>query len=595
MKKCLAALSCLALLASCGRREPASAGYDFDALASVVVLDGGRHKPLDTQARELLHELTGKENFRGFKGADGAFVEVFPSGHPVESVLRMAAQPEVYKSKPIIRIQFPEVREKYGKDRARPYFSPEELTRSAGELQRELEEISRMEAKDRRPYHRAVQHLAEQMGVVRTIFDEVRFQIVPTPYGEKSRWPSVVDLEGYLEEGDRVRAQNPTGDIRAFLEVMDRFDRAKLRRIVDLWGAVKTNLAEGKAAEFNRAAAELREALRTLNPVSYLPEEKIRTELFYNAFRPFTKAWLWGYGPAVLLFLLSFAFSSAKFRSLGLLALGAGIGLHVYGYVLRWQIAARYPLANMYESMVAMGLLLAMIGTVMELLMRSRVFGVCAAAIATLCVVAAEEITIFSPFVSQQQPALLNEVLMTIHVPTIMAAYGCGLLCTGVGFAYILTWLFAPHREETLRHLDLCLYRILQITNLLLIGGIALGAVWAGEAWGRWWGWDQKEVWSLITLLWYLAMLHARFTGKVKGLLLANAALVGFAVIMLSYVGVNILFGTGLHSYGHVLGATWGPLLGIFAAEAVLILASAVVYLRRKSHGQARIPSEIPG
>ncbi len=594
------------LLGSCSKKDGGSAGFDFGPVSEIVSLDQGRHKPLHTTFREWMHELAGREGFHRFKATDensfkelrypkGKTIQFFPGANPVENMLRLTAQWDVYKSRPWIKVQFPEVREKFGGDRNREHFSPEELAKKGGELQRELEEMRKLEQKDIGPYQRAVRQLAHQIEMAWTIRDEARLLLVPAPYDEadkKQKWPSMLYLDGYVEKGEAIKREEMGPQEKSLMDAFDRIGRERLKKVHDLWQSLKKSLAENRPEEFNRVSVELRDFLKSLGPAATLTEEKVQTEIFYNRMRPFSKACAYGYGPAILLFLLSFGFRSKLLRKLAILAHLAGIVLHVYGYALRWQIAARYPLANMYESMVAMGLALAVVGIVFEFFMKSRVFGICAASIATLCVVLAENIPIFSPYVSQQQPALLNEVLMTIHVPTIMSAYGCGLLTTGIGISYILVYVIAPHRRETLEHLDLCIYRILQVTVLLLIGGVFLGAVWAGEAWGRWWGWDMKEVWALITLLWYLAMLHSRFTGWVKGLLLANASLLGFIIIMLTYVGVNILFGTGLHSYGFVLGATWIPLLVTFGILGGLMGLSLIVYLGRKN-GQAPGPEAI--
>jgi cytochrome c biogenesis factor len=95
----------------------------------------------------------------------------------------------------------------------------------------------------------------------------------------------------------------------------------------------------------------------------------------------------------------------------------------------------------------------------------------------------------------------------------------------------------------------------LQVTALLLFAGIVLGAIWAGEAWGRPWGWDMKENWALVSLLAYAAILHLRMTGRLGGCALAVASIAGFGVILLTYFGVNLIFGRGLHTYGFGQGS----------------------------------------
>ena len=91
---------------------------------------------------------------------------------------------------------------------------------------------------------------------------------------------------------------------------------------------------------------------------------------------------------------------------------------------------------------------------------------------------------------------------------------------------------------------------MLQVGVLLLAAGTILGGVWAAYSWGRFWGWDPKEVWALITLLGYLAVLHARFIGWVGDLGLAALSVVCFSLVVMAWYGVNFVLGAGLHSYG---------------------------------------------
>ena len=601
------ALLALGAVAGCGRARP-SEGWQVSNMSEIVIQHEGRNKPIETWAREIMHGITGKEKFTRFKyqGDPEAFkdlrdpdkeqvVVVFPSTNATETILRIMAQPEEYAKRPYLKIQYPEIKEQFKLDPDRDFYSPEELAKVGVEMQEEITRIRAMEEKEWGLYDRATLQVAEKIQLVQLLSDDAMLQVIPLPYGLNNRgkltnrWPSLMYLAGYLETPVDQLKEITDPSAKSLVDALAKVERAKLEKTLDLWDDVKEHLAAGKAEEFNRASAELRDLLRGMNDEAYPSKEKVEKEIGYNNLRPFSVAAL-GYGFAVFFFLLAFVFRSNAMRWLGVGFHLVGIGTQVLGYFQRWEIAQRYPLANMYESMIAMGLFLGIIGIIFEMIYRSRVFGMCAAVISTLCVVGAEHIPIFTPFISQQQPALLNQIIMTIHVPTIMSAYGTGFLCTGIGFAYILVYLFRPGNTKALEHLDLCLYRILQVTVLLLIGGIGLGMVWAGEAWGRPWGWDMKEVWALITLVWYLVMLHSRLTNRVKGLWLAQASLVGFAIIMLTYVGVNILFGKGLHTYGFVLGATWYPLLAIFAVEALLIVVSTIAFFSRKRDGQAAIP-----
>src|SRR5262249_28725695 len=96
--------------------------------------------------------------------------------------------------------------------------------------------------------------------------------------------------------------------------------------------------------------------------------------------------------------------------------------------------------------------------------------------------------------------------------------------------------------------LDMLIYRVVTIGFPLLAGQLITGAMWAGESWGRYWGWDPKETWALITWLIYAAYLHTRITRGWSGRKTVYFTLVGFASVMFTYLGVTYLL-SGLHSY----------------------------------------------
>ena len=103
--------------------------------------------------------------------------------------------------------------------------------------------------------------------------------------------------------------------------------------------------------------------------------------------------------------------------------------------------------------------------------------------------------------------------------------------------------------------------------------GIIFGAVWANESWGRYWGWDPKETWSLITFFVYLAIVHARFAGWIRHFGLAASSILGFLSVVMTYYGVNFVLDTGLHSYGFSEGGQFYALLYVVIEIAVISAA----------------------
>jgi len=162
----------------------------------------------------------------------------------------------------------------------------------------------------------------------------------------------------------------------------------------------------------------------------------------------------------------------------------------------------------------------------------------------------------FSPL----QPVLRDNFWLTIHVLTIVSSYAAGALAWGLGIlslGHYLLGRYEPGRAgrparppAACAELAGSIYKAMQVAVLLLAAGTILGGLWADVSWGRFWGWDPKEVWALVSLLAYLVVLHGRYAGWIGNFGLAAGAVLGAAVIGMSWYGVNFLLGAGLHSYG---------------------------------------------
>jgi ABC-type transport system involved in cytochrome c biogenesis permease subunit len=122
------------------------------------------------------------------------------------------------------------------------------------------------------------------------------------------------------------------------------------------------------------------------------------------------------------------------------------------------------------------------------------------------------------------------------------------------------------------------IYRTMQVGVLLIAAGTMLGGFWADVSWGRFWGWDPKEVWALITLLIYLIPLHGRFAGWVNTFGLVMASVACFTSVIMAWYGVNFVLGVGLHSYGFTEGGSQGVVSAVVLA--VLAVAGAAAWRR---------------
>jgi ABC-type transport system involved in cytochrome c biogenesis permease subunit len=139
---------------------------------------------------------------------------------------------------------------------------------------------------------------------------------------------------------------------------------------------------------------------------------------------------------------------------------------------------------------------------------------------------------------------------LAIHVPIIMVSYS--VLALGVVIAHMQVGLtiFRPQRRELIGKMSDLLYWYIHVGGILLITGILTGSIWAASSWGRYWGWDPKEVWSLVAFVAYMAILHARWDKQLESFGVAAMSIVAFQTILMTYLGVNFVLTTGLHSYG---------------------------------------------
>lgn len=206
------------------------------------------------------------------------------------------------------------------------------------------------------------------------------------------------------------------------------------------------------------------------------------------------------------------------------------------------------------------------------------------------------------------RPILRDNFWLLIHVLTITASYGAGALAWGLGNIALAYYLFGKYREpaapspeivaeghrpaagytapaEALTHrapeqcamLAAFIYKATQAAVLLLVAGTILGALWADVAWGRFWGWDSKEVAALITTLVYLVILHGRYAGWFGNFGLAVGSVLGATAIISAWYGVNYLFGSGLHSYGTGAGGKLEVGL-VVAADWIFMAVAAARY-----------------
>ncbi len=230
-------------------------------------------------------------------------------------------------------------------------------------------------------------------------------------------------------------------------------------------------------------------------------------------------------------------------------------------------------------------------GQVYAMIHRRRLFAVAGAIVSFTAAVLAYHApaSVMHRNLGAVTPILRDNFWLAVHVVTIMASYASAAIALILGNIALGYYLFGRYRVEEcndkqVRHRppEAChalagfIYTAIRITVLLLAAGTILGGLWADNAWGRFWGWDPKENWALISLLAYIVILHMRYLGWSADFGMAVAAVFGFTAILFTWYAVNFVLPTGMHSYGSGAAAGQWAVGAAVAAEWLFVLAAAV-------------------
>ena len=232
--------------------------------------------------------------------------------------------------------------------------------------------------------------------------------------------------------------------------------------------------------------------------------------------------------------------------------LTAGFATHIIYTVDRYFEAGHTPITNLHESLSFFALSVVGVYLACERKYRTIILGSFVTPLALLILIGS---TGFPSAIMPLNPALKSRWLAA-HTIMAFLSYAAFAVAFGAAIMYLIQQHFLKNKKlgpmyqklPSLDVLDEINYRCLTIGFPLLTFAIMSGAIWAESAWGTYWSWDPKETWSLITWFVYAALLHGRLTTGWRGKKAAILAIVGFFVLLFTFLGVN-LFLPGLHSY----------------------------------------------
>lgn len=496
----------------------------------------GRIEPMNTLSSEILRKLSRKSSLNGMS-AD-------------EVVLSMNLNPDMWKTVPFLKID-PKVAEALGittkQATVMDLFDAKGQYRIADIVKSAFAKAPALRNKLDKEYI----DLDERINICFMVFNGNVFSFFP-PKNLKNKWWSV--------------GSSPTG--------YPSTDSLFVNRCFNL---LAESLKPGGDIQPRQIMATIA-AFQQKFGAQVLPSDKAKSiEIYYNKFEPFKRVFpfylLLGFALLVILLINIFRQKPINkyvhYIFTGLIVLLFLV--HTSGLILRWYIAGHAPWSNGYESMVyiAWAILLAGIafGRRYPMVLGTGAFlsGI------TLFVA---HLSWMNPEITHLVPVLKSYWLM-IHVAIITASYGFIGLSSFLGILVLV--LYTLIKKENFKNVNHFIEQLTTINELsatiglyMLTIGTFLGGVWANESWGRYWGWDPKETWALISAVLFAFIVHMRLIPGLKGRFTYNVAtVVGFLSIMMTYFGVNY-FLSGMHSYGK--GSVEGIHWSVFASMGVVVV-----------------------
>jgi cytochrome c-type biogenesis protein CcsB len=522
-----------------------AAAVNVEPLRSLAVFHNGRVKVLQSLASETVAKIAGRRNYVDFIKTPRA-----GGGEDVRDVkydamftlLDMTIDPGYYIDKPLVAVEYLPLREAIlvaafpGKEEDEVRERWKRVGRvTPVMIERYLGQVAQDNAASE-PYIRAAGRVDD---AVRMFMDGKSNFMMVAPANTDAPWSHLSTLDesnparkAALELGAAWRARDP--------------------------------------ARANAAIAQLATELPQIHASVY-PAGRRSLEALYNKVNAFEWGY-WAYFLSLLLLLLAFGTRRSTLAFAGVSMLAVALSLHAFGFAARCVIAERFAIQNQFESMTGLSLFAALVGATVMILRRQWLFGAAAAAVGFMVLLAATQAGIPGAYIEREAAILNTSALLKYHVTTVLVSYGL----ISLGFVCSLFYLAAhyakggaaiaataggvamsvgdasgetPARARLLADLDAAQMIILQLAFWALGVGILLGAWWADHSWGRWWAFDPKETWALITWIVYLIVVHVRVGAPAKkGILTAWLSVAGFIVMLWTYFGVNLLL-PGLHAY----------------------------------------------
>ncbi|MEN8303260.1 MAG: cytochrome c biogenesis protein CcsA [Campylobacterota bacterium] len=502
-----------------------------DKFGTLIVQDsGGRMKPMDTLSTEILAKIYGGANL------SVGDIKLTPN----QVVLGMMIRPDSFQDIKIIKTKDEEINKLLGIKADAKYASFSQFFEDAQNMRGYklgaiVEEATRKEAKYRNKLDKAALTVDERLNVAYMVYTGAIIRIWPKPSDANNKWFATIDA----------------------LQTFEQNDSMKLREIaVNYFTSMDASLVSGDWSKSDETLKEIAKYQKFYGGEVYPSENRVKAEMFYNHAYIFQTLYPLYLLVGFILLILSFIkilkpkFKIDMFTKATLVLLIVFFLAHTFGLALRWYISGHAPWSNGYESMIYIGWATVLAGFIFS---KRSPMTMASTGILTGLILFVAHLNWMNPQVTNLVP-VLNSYWLSIHVSMITASYGFLGLGALLGFINITLFMIKTKNNE--RQISLSIKELNAINEMSLMVGLVLltignflGGVWANESWGRYWGWDPKETWALVTILIYAVVVHLRFIKPVYSEFnFSVISLLSFTSVIMTYFGVNYYL-AGLHSY----------------------------------------------
>ena len=511
----------------------------------------GRTKPMNTLSSEMVRKLTGRDVFEG-QNSD-------------QVLLGMIAYPEQWGKTPLIKVSHPDLRQILGVDERASYEDFFEV--NGYKLSQQVEEANRITSASRSKFHKDVLKVDERVNILYMIYNGAFLKMYPREGDTNRKWYTPMEAAG-MDFGEEANL------------LVHNFLPWYLQNI-------EKGFQTGNWEDADFSVTGLITYQQAYGADVIPSSSRIQAELLYNRLDVFSRLISWyGLVGFVLLILLlvrlfrpSLPLKWPVWIGIGLVILG--FLYHSFGLALRWYISGHAPWSNGYESVIYIAWATVLAGLIFS---RKSPITLGATSILAAWILIVSMMSWADPQITNLVP-VLKSYWLTIHVSIITSSYGFLAIGAILAFLNLLLMILRSKKTEisrltlTIKELTSVVESTLIIGLFLLSIGTFLGGIWANESWGRYWGWDAKETWSLVSILVYTFIVHMRFIPGLRTVFAFNLmGFVGFAAILMTYFGVNFYL-SGLHSY-----ATGDPVPipdAVYITLMVTVVIATLAYFRQ--------------